>query len=398
MSITVEDALKLKGLDKARLVAGEKGIKRRIQRVSVIECPESPELFAAGDFFITAFYAFKDDEKAQFDIVKSLVDSGSSGLCIIDLYLSDVSDEIKQYANNVGYPIIILPNDVPYGEIITNIMNAIIQSKEETIKEMLIDKLVNTDRNKEEIIEIVKQINPNFKEKMVAIFSRNWSRDVYKDILLLTTKIKIYSHWSLVKYRGGILFILTFYQENKSQVEFYIKEYLKELTNIDENFKIGISNFHEGFHEFGIGIEEALIAVEISEKLNDRKMVFYRDLGLYKLLLPLKDQPEIKSFKEEIINPIKKYDKENSTNLLKTAISYVENDGDLYKTAKDMFQHVNTIRYRINKIKEILHMEHLNNNNFYEQLSIAIKIYKLLDNKLNLDSTGEFAKCSKRVI
>jgi DNA-binding PucR family transcriptional regulator len=42
-----------------------------------------------------------------------------------------------------------------------------------------------------------------------------------------------------------------------------------------------------------------------------------------------------------------------------------------------MFQHGNTIRYRINKIKEILEMENLEGS-FNEQLSIAIKIYKVL--------------------
>nr|WP_243157966.1 helix-turn-helix domain-containing protein [Aminipila terrae] len=57
-------------------------------------------------------------------------------------------------------------------------------------------------------------------------------------------------------------------------------------------------------------------------------------------------------------------------------MKFVENDGNYIKTAEALYLHKNTIRYRINKIKELHHMEN-SELNFYEQLSIAIKLYKI---------------------
>ncbi len=45
------------------------------------------------------------------------------------------------------------------------------------------------------------------------------------------------------------------------------------------------------------------------------------------------------------------YDREHGTDLLKTAEAYVMYKGDFKETAKFLFQHGNTIRYRIEKNK-----------------------------------------------
>jgi DNA-binding PucR family transcriptional regulator len=42
---------------------------------------------------------------------------------------------------------------------------------------------------------------------------------------------------------------------------------------------------------------------------------------------------------------------------METLLEYVENSGDMKLTAQKMFQHSNTIRYRINKIRKLLGLE-----------------------------------------
>jgi DNA-binding PucR family transcriptional regulator len=57
---------------------------------------------------------------------------------------------------------------------------------------------------------------------------------------------------------------------------------------------------------------------------------------------------------------------------------FIENDGDLRKTAEELFVHINTVRYRIDKIKKILNLEN-SSWAFNEQLSLAIKADKILN-------------------
>ena len=79
--------------------------------------------------------------------------------------------------------------------------------------------------------------------------------------------------------------------------------------------------------------------------------------------------------------PKKQYDEKNSTEILKTAIAYIENEGNVKNTAISLFQHENTIRYRMNKVKEILNMKNLEGS-FYEQLSVAVKIFRFMNYEL----------------
>ncbi|MDI3482006.1 MAG: Purine catabolism regulatory protein-like family [Tepidanaerobacteraceae bacterium] len=70
MGICVGEALKLKGLDKAKLIAGEKGIDRLIKRVSVIECPESPECWSLLKYKkgILALMSFGNESNKSIDL------------------------------------------------------------------------------------------------------------------------------------------------------------------------------------------------------------------------------------------------------------------------------------------------------------------------------------------
>jgi DNA-binding PucR family transcriptional regulator len=169
---------------------------------------------------------------------------------------------------------------------------------------------------------------------------------------------------------------MSFGNESKKGSDLRIDAIIKAVEGIGGKYRLGISTLHEALSEINMCIKEALLACDAARAMQDKNIVFYRDLGIYRLLMLLKNEPELKNYMSEIINPVKEYDRKYRTRLLETMISYVENDGDIARTAKALFLHVNTIRYRIEKIKEILHMEHMVGG-FYEQISIAVKIHKL---------------------
>lgn len=92
--------------------------------------------------------------------------------------------------------------------------------------------------------------------------------------------------------------------------------------------------------------------------------------------MPFIDNDWIQEYSERILRPLIDYDTKYHTQILETAIAYIEKDQSIKRTAEALYQHDNTIRYRIKKMKEILDMTHLEGS-FNEQLSIAVKIYLL---------------------
>ena len=71
---------------------------------------------------------------------------------------------------------------------------------------------------------------------------------------------------------------------------------------------------------------------------------------------------------------------ENLPEIILTIEKYVANSGDFKLTAEQLNQHVNTIRYRVNRVKSALHMEN-DTVKFNETIAIAVKLRILLNRK-----------------
>ncbi len=74
MSVSVRDALGLECFKGVKVIAGASGLDRIINRVSVLENPDLDDfstIMGNGDFYISSFYAIKDDPKAQMNTLKA---------------------------------------------------------------------------------------------------------------------------------------------------------------------------------------------------------------------------------------------------------------------------------------------------------------------------------------
>lgn len=380
MSITVEEALKLNALKTARVTAGESGLNKLIKRVTVSECPEFDYvtkqnwkeniLFQPGDFFITSFYSIKDDEDTILETIKLYDEKKSSGLCIIDLYLKKLPDEVNRFANEHGYPIIFIDSKVAYAEIISEIMGYIYSRREHDIFSGIIDTIISSN-NPKEIRNMAYSINKNFKDINAVIYIVGDRQSIALNTYL--DNVNNNHDNKAIMYKDGILIFLTSDNCRDITIERIRNELI--ILSKDDDFKIGISEVHNDISDLNKSIKESITANNFTNIFN-KNILLYNELGIYRVLAMLEDSDEFIEFSRPIINALEDYDNHNSTELLKTAQTYIDNDGDFKKTAKEMFQHENTIRYRIAKIKNILNMSD-KNIEFYEQLSIAIKAKKM---------------------
>ena len=80
-------------------------------------------------------------------------------------------------------------------------------------------------------------------------------------------------------------------------------------------------------------------------------------------------------YAKDILKTTEDYDIENNSHLLNTLQVYIETNCDLTATAEKLSQHKNTIRYRLNKIKDLTGLDYKNFTDL-EQLSLALRIYQ----------------------
>jgi PucR family transcriptional regulator, purine catabolism regulatory protein len=130
MALTVREAMALGGLRRGEVLAGAGGLDRTITWVKVLESPETISWLAEGELLLTVAFAIKDDQAAQRDLMRNLAAVGSSGLVIKpERYLPEIPASMLGQADEYGIPLIRIPPDVSYLEIMNPILERIINSQ-----------------------------------------------------------------------------------------------------------------------------------------------------------------------------------------------------------------------------------------------------------------------------
>lgn len=391
MSITVFEAMMLDTFKKFKLVAGHRGLENRINLVGILDYEfdmENEEKFYKGQFlkeqFVLSSLLFaKNDPNRILIALKYLVEDGVSGLAIKNIYYDNLPQEVIDFANNNAFPIFIFDNSVFFEDIITDIMDRVRFSLNYELMESKIEFIIKKNISKVIIKELSLEINSYFKDCFFVIYCKEKKYLGDDRLISMLNKLKfnrnIKNDTSFLKYKGGILIISTYKQLQESNLKGAVYSFINNTGLSTADYFIGVSNRHLSLEEMDKGINESIYAAEISA-ITAETFNFYKDIGIYKILLPYVQDPWLRNFHNEIILRIKEYDAKYHTEMFHTAIKYIENEGVIKLTANALFIHENTVRYRIKKIKEILHMKELEGS-FYEQLSVAVKLYRLYENR-----------------
>ena len=104
----------------------------------------------------------------------------------------------------------------------------------------------------------------------------------------------------------------------------------------------------------------------------------YDELGSYTVLNTFKDDPTTAFFVRKYLKKLYQESQNNQVNLFKTLAVYLDNNGNVTKTAKDLYLHRSTLVYRLNKIQEILELN-IDDTNERFNLQLAYKMSDLYD-------------------
>lgn len=124
--------------------------------------------------------------------------------------------------------------------------------------------------------------------------------------------------------------------------------------------------------------KEALLAANVAEA-EGHGILAFEDTGSYRLLLPAmsEDPGELERFYEETVAPLAAYDDQYETELLATVEAYLDNDGNVTPTAETMFTHRHTIRYRLERVKELSGHD-ISSTEGREKLGLGLKSMRVL--------------------
>ena len=126
--LSVGEVLGVSTLADARLIGGASGVDRRIvQRLNVMEVPDILAWVKPHELLLTTGYPLRNTPQSLDRLVADLNDRGLAALAIkLGRYLDDLPPEMIEQADRLGFPLILLPNDVGFDDILNQVLTDIL--------------------------------------------------------------------------------------------------------------------------------------------------------------------------------------------------------------------------------------------------------------------------------
>ncbi|UUI02389.1 PucR family transcriptional regulator ligand-binding domain-containing protein [Oceanobacillus jeddahense] len=136
--MNIRDMMQLAPFQQASILAGRNGIENKVLNATFIDAPDGYQWCKSGDFIVTTGYPFISNqawEKGVMKLLKSLVSKNCAGVGVkLGRYIPDLPEKIVTYADENNLPIVSLPNDLSWSDVIVPIITQINQKQENELQ------------------------------------------------------------------------------------------------------------------------------------------------------------------------------------------------------------------------------------------------------------------------
>jgi sugar diacid utilization regulator len=145
---------------------------------------------------------------------------------------------------------------------------------------------------------------------------------------------------------------------------------------------VGVSSFYSDPAELGRAIQEAELVLDVLRR-SDVPIAEDIGTGTYRLLFRvLASHPEeVRSFYEDTVAPIVRYDDQYATDLVGTLEAYLERNCNMNATASAIYAHRHTVAYRLERVKELTGLDPMQSED-RERLGLGLKAYRIIAPRL----------------
>jgi hypothetical protein len=141
---------------------------------------------------------------------------------------------------------------------------------------------------------------------------------------------------------------------------------------------LGLSSYRSGAADVRRALEEAELVLGVTEAGGGPPGDEIGQ-GTYRLLFRvLASHPqEVRSFYDDTVAPLVRYDEQYSTDLLGTLSAYLDNNCNMAATAAAIHAHRHTVGYRLDRVKELTGLDPLKSED-RERLGLGLKAYRII--------------------
>ncbi len=378
--VTVEDITSLAVFDRIWLACPCDGFEAR----TVTNCGtldyepffDDYNAFVPGEFIFTTLGFAQADPALAEDALLKMMDRDVAALAIKPVAMKSVTKRIAQASLEAGVPIFFY--DGRYLErIITEAMNLIDADSESSKQAAMVDKLLapaDSSRVRNLIFQIAGATGsaiqciaatPQSPDEAALHALRGQLGGLLQEYALRFPDVEA-SHVML--YQGIVLGFISF--SRKPQTVITIAEAdLSMLASQIPGMHCGISQ-ELPLEEGDLAIRQALASLSTAQQ-EEANAIRWSQLRLDAFHAAASTDRLFARTSQHIYDLLDEYDRTHGSELRTTAEAYAAAFGDVKATSEALFQHPNTVRYRIKKVKEAIHAEFLTDKELAAVLVMA---------------------------
>lgn len=342
-----------------KLVAGRGGIDNTVRWVHMVEDSEVPDFLHGNELVFTTGIG-----KTGFDwlekFVRSLKEHKAVGLVVnLGPHIDAIPSRVIVYCEENDFPLLTLPWQVRIIDITYRFCRKIIENEEaETTLAGAFRNLIFSPEKRENYAAALERMgfSENASYTVLAMSVGDGKSSVQ---ILRSNRFGI---WRLIKRSKNP--VAMFFQDDKlisvrQNVEREeMNRLLKSLSelNLEQKLHIGISESADGFRSIPSCYKQAVSALEASI-IKDTMVMPYENIGVYKLLFGVENRAILRSYVDDTLGNLVRYDSLNGTDYEHTLRVYLECSGSVQVTAERLSVHRNTVNYKMKVIREILVIE-----------------------------------------
>lgn len=130
MKLTVREAMAITPLKRATVLAGERGLDQEVLNVNIVEVPDTVRWMRGGEILFSAGFAFGGDGDKGCALITSLWEHKITALVLKPgPYMPRVPENMIEYAEHLGFPLLELPGDMPFNTCVEAIYALLLDKK-----------------------------------------------------------------------------------------------------------------------------------------------------------------------------------------------------------------------------------------------------------------------------
>lgn len=383
MSVQLSHLLKLVSHMDITLLAGEEGLNNMVSWVHMVETREASSFLEGDEIAFTTGIGLNNG-LSLLELVESVYSCKAAAIVInTGPFIEHIPDTVISFGEEHKFPILTIPWKIHIAEIMRIFCFALTKSTQKNLEIAAAFKNAIFFPKQEELYVVPLsqrdfQVDWTYCVCVIQINTPQVNDEKYMENICSKIDLWLchqFKHYAVFPQHTELLIVMGNYSEEQiHELIEYTSQHLKLLLPSNVTYSLGVGKMTKSIRCLYKSYHQAISIQNLQEKGKIKNtLIYYSDMGIYKLLMAIEDKDILKEYYEKTLSPLQNYDAQKHSDLTKVLRVYLEHNGSVKDTADALYVHRNTVNYKLNKIEELLAVD-LSNLDIRLQLNISFML------------------------